>query len=257
MVNCFLLSTLPEVSAEMYCDAHIGKILVEIVQMVYAARGIWRVKSLPVRQDGQTLAPYKVTHSRHPVTLYIAGCKAHYLFALELASALGRVFERRYGHPHKSAYHAAALLQSGAPDVMPDSIDVKQWAEWMGKLTIDDKLLDPIKVDEAVRKTGTINPPKGTQFGVMCFGVDGANEDEKQAVWHRLACPDEDGRVNCVRAHRNYYQHKSTKFAMRWSKQAQPPSFVLTAIPNIRVTPLAPPPPHSSKKRRISEIKNV
>lgn len=257
MVNMFLLSTFVEAIAEMYCDAHVGKILLEIIQMLYAALDIWGVESPPVLLDGQTLAPYKVTHSRHPVTLYIAGCKAHYLFALELAVALGRAFERRYKHPHKSAYHAVALLQSGAPDVMPDSIDVGQWSEWLRKLTIGGKPLDPLKIDDAVRKTGTINPPKGTQFGVMCFGVEGANKDDKQAMWLRLACPDENGRVDCVRAHRNYYEHKSTKFAMRWSKQDQPPSFVLTAIPNIRVVPLEPRAPPTAKKRRISEIKNV
>ena len=257
MVNMFLLSTFVEAIAEMYCDAHVGKILLEIVQMLYAALNIWDVESPPVLLDGQTLAPYKVTHSRHPVTLYIAGCKAHYLFALELAVALGRVFEHRYKHPHKSAYHAAALLQSGAPEVMPDSIDVKQWEEWLCKLIIDGKPLDPLKINEAVRKTGTINPPKGTQFGVMCFGVEAANEDEKQATWLRLACPDENGLVDCVRAHRNYYEHKSTKLAMRWCKQDQPPSFVLATIPNIRVVPLKPRAPPASKKRPISDMNNV
>ena len=134
-MNLFWLSFSPECAAELHNDAHIIKMPLECVQMLYSALRLAgidfdcpHIQRLRAKLLPDTTAPYKSTHAKHPCVLWTAASRAHMTRTLGLARSLTREYTRRYRKVHKCSEHFAFLgalieyqslpnaIQGGAPD---------------------------------------------------------------------------------------------------------------------------------------------
>lgn len=93
-MNIFFLSLVPSLCASYYYDKHVGKILLEIAQMMCTIAAI--------KEKGDKAILYKPTHRNHPVTLWVGKNRENWLWVHSLADALHEEFKYRQGKPHKS-----------------------------------------------------------------------------------------------------------------------------------------------------------
>ena len=114
-MNIFFLSLNPNECARLYCDQHVIKILLEIVQMLYTA---WHVSGL---RDHEVLAPYnragtrrgyRPAHVNHPMCKWV---RTQYRFAASVAVALAMEYTRRFKKIHACAEHALWLARNVPP----------------------------------------------------------------------------------------------------------------------------------------------
>jgi hypothetical protein len=88
-MNIFVLSEDPVEAAQMQCDKHVVKMIIESGQMLCAAHPVGG-------------APWKRTHYNHPCTVWARTTTANYGWLAEHGLALCREYTRRYGKVHKS-----------------------------------------------------------------------------------------------------------------------------------------------------------
>jgi len=122
-MNIFYLHQVASAAAEMHCDKHVGKMLIETCQLLATAH----------HTHGNGLAvSYRPTHVNHPCALWVRSSKLHYEWTVKLGRGLGLEFQARYGRFHKShqvlieelTLAPPQLTQTGwidPPLVMPDS----------------------------------------------------------------------------------------------------------------------------------------
>jgi hypothetical protein len=115
-MNIFVLHEDPKIAAQMHCDKHVPKMLVEHAQMLaaayYSTLGISRKKEIPDRQkevnemfrgwprkheDG-TEHHYAITHVNHPCTVWTRQTIENFNWLLECTDELCLEFERRWKH---------------------------------------------------------------------------------------------------------------------------------------------------------------
>lgn len=103
-MNIFYIATDPWVAAQMHCDQHVGKMLIESAQMLSTAH---RVLDNNAYADASGL--YQAAHVNHPSSRWVRESTLHYLWTLRLACGLAREFSRRYDNTHKTAKLLPAL----------------------------------------------------------------------------------------------------------------------------------------------------
>ena len=115
IMNIFFLSLDPKKCAELYCDQHVNKILLEIVQMLYTA---WHHLG---PDDWNSTAPFNVkktqrgyrkAHSNHPMTMWVRSSRTNYMFTTRLGMELAMEFYRRYSHVHACTKHILWLYHN-------------------------------------------------------------------------------------------------------------------------------------------------
>ena len=84
-MNIFKLDEPIRSCAQMHCDKHVSKMILESAQMLCTA--LW--------VNGQS-APYKAVHAKHPCTLWAAESLDNWLWLKELAIYLNEEFCWRY-----------------------------------------------------------------------------------------------------------------------------------------------------------------
>lgn len=101
-------------NAEYHVDAHVGKILLEVSQMM----------CIPYHLQGIN-APYKMSHKSHPTSIWVRESSWNYTWTAMYATALHNEFQYRRNNTHKS-------------------FDVVQWC-WdnVGKLTFEKDVMTP------------------------------------------------------------------------------------------------------------------
>lgn len=128
-MNIFLLSRNPTKCAQMYCDQHVIKILLEIVQMLYTA---WHVSGIPddwkppLTKSGAR--GYKKTHANHPMCKWVRSSEKAYSFTCKLGMALAIEYNFRFDKCHACTKHVLWLSsrfpvfesQTKFPQCMPD-----------------------------------------------------------------------------------------------------------------------------------------
>ena len=90
-MNIFVLHRDPKIAAQMSCDKHVVKMILETAQMLCSAaraKGAW--------------APYRQTHKKHPCTLWTGASKANWEWLTTHGLALCSEYALRYGRRHKS-----------------------------------------------------------------------------------------------------------------------------------------------------------
>ena len=120
-MNIFVLDENPRIAAEMHCDKHVCKMIIEHTQMLAAAYyhtlGISRKKEIAENQDivnslfagfprkkpdGSDF-PYAITHVNHPCTVWTRHSIENFNWLLECTKELCNEFTRRYKNIHSIA----------------------------------------------------------------------------------------------------------------------------------------------------------
>ena len=93
-MNIFVLHRNPVTAAQMQCDKHVVKMILESAQMLCTV-----VRVLGIE------APYKATHKNHPCTIWARSSQQNWDWLVEHALALCAEYTKRYGKIHKSQKH--------------------------------------------------------------------------------------------------------------------------------------------------------
>lgn len=120
-MNIFVLDEDPKVAAEMMCNKHVIKMILESGQMLCVAHWVaWldgrngrptladfkRVKDaqewLKLNMPRDTQPPWKLMHVRHPCTVWTCETMGNYYWLLEHMRGLLNEYTKRYGKIHAS-----------------------------------------------------------------------------------------------------------------------------------------------------------
>ena len=132
-MNIFVLDENPAVSAQMMCDKHIPKMIVEAAQMLSTAHrmldgysekrlsksGKRMINYWVHRNNNLEASLYKAVHHGHPCTKWTMESKANYDWHYEHFVALCDEFKYRFGKPHMTSDKLTETLQR-APDNISD-----------------------------------------------------------------------------------------------------------------------------------------
>ena len=94
-MNIFYVDRDPVVSAQMMCDKHVVKMILESAQMLSTAH---RVLDGNEYADKEGL--YKMAHKNHPSTIWVRSSYQHYKWLYDHMVALMREYTYRYGKNH-------------------------------------------------------------------------------------------------------------------------------------------------------------
>jgi hypothetical protein len=89
-MNIFVLDKNPKIAAQMACDKHCVKMILESAQLLCS----------PYPPG---TAPYRRTHYNHPCSKWVRESEDNYLWLLDYASSLCEEYHLRYGRYHKSS----------------------------------------------------------------------------------------------------------------------------------------------------------
>jgi len=90
-VNIFILDKDPKIAAQMLCDKHVIKMILESAQMLST-----------VAHNNGFEAPYRRTHAKHPCTLWLGESRSNWLWLIEHSIEMCHEYTRRYNKTHKS-----------------------------------------------------------------------------------------------------------------------------------------------------------
>ncbi len=106
-MNIFVLNADPYKSAQDHCDKHVGKMLIETVQLLSTAR-------LYAGLD----APYNITHKNHPCAKWVRESNVNYNWLVELGLGLDIQFKIRFNKSHLSGKALRTII---SPPPLPNS----------------------------------------------------------------------------------------------------------------------------------------
>lgn len=156
-MNIFALDEDPVIAAEMHCDRHVLKMIIEHTQMLtyayYHTIGIFNRKLLIENQeiihilfDGFPRVdqfgnpkPYGISHYNHPCTKWARECKSNWKWLLDCTISLCNEYEKRWGKVH-SVKKLLDWMQIRIP-FLKDSNKITPFAQVVPECFISD---DPI-----------------------------------------------------------------------------------------------------------------
>ena len=125
-MNLFWLDSDVTRCAQAHQDAHVGKMLLEAVQLLCTAFALpyypfvtW-LDSTPAKRLAADLLPYSHTHVNHPCALWVRASRANFDRAIELAEALAAEFRYRFGKAHGSEAALDWVVRHRAEAQVPD-----------------------------------------------------------------------------------------------------------------------------------------
>ena len=99
-MNIFYLDRNPKIAAQMHCDKHVVKMVLESAQMLSAAH---RVVDGDEVADREGLYKLSKGHKNHPCTAWARASHANYSWLSDLWAYLGDEYTHRYGKVHQSS----------------------------------------------------------------------------------------------------------------------------------------------------------
>lgn len=109
-MNVFVLDTNPIVAAQMMCDKHVVKMVLETAQILSTITG----------------GPYKPTHTNHPCVLWAAKNRINFSWLKRHGLALCAEYSHRYGKIHKSQ---PVIVNAQVPKAL--SIGISEFVQCM------------------------------------------------------------------------------------------------------------------------------
>jgi hypothetical protein len=94
-MNIFVLDYDPKSCAQMHCDKHVVKMILETAQLLC---GVHHMTNQPNIDE----VPYKLSHRNHPCSIWARECLENYLWLCDLGLELCKEYTHRYGKRHKS-----------------------------------------------------------------------------------------------------------------------------------------------------------
>ena len=129
-MNLFYLHNDPVVSAEMHCDKHVVKMIIEYAQMLSTAHRILDGEQITALQNGRRIQRwnldgdkdlhtlemqttlYKAAHVNHPSTQWVRENAIQYQYAYDMFVALCDEYTYRYGKVHLTDKKLRKLLNN-------------------------------------------------------------------------------------------------------------------------------------------------
>ena len=109
-MNIFYLDNPPDDAAEMHCDKHCVKMILEYAQMLSTAHR---------ELDGNVPdILYKSTHKNHPSTIWTRSSKQHYDWLFRLFRMLSAEYTLRYGKIHKTWEKLGKILETAPKNIV-------------------------------------------------------------------------------------------------------------------------------------------
>ena len=109
-MNIFYLDKRPDDAAEMHCDKHCVKMILEYAQMLSTAHR---------ELDGNVPdILYKSTHKNHPSTIWTRSSKQHYDWLFRLFRMLSAEYTLRYGKIHKTWEKLGKILETAPKNIV-------------------------------------------------------------------------------------------------------------------------------------------
>ena len=90
-MNIFVLHKNPMEAAQMACDKHVVKMILETAQMMCT-----------IATTRGHEVPYRTTHAKHPCTIWASESHANWEWLTDYGLALSAEYTKRYGKIHKS-----------------------------------------------------------------------------------------------------------------------------------------------------------
>jgi len=122
-MNIFVLSTNPVEAAQMQCNKHVVKMIVETAQLLSTAHS-------------RDIAPYKHTHFNHPCAKWTRASLTNYQWLAQHGIALCHEYTARYERIHKTQAPMEWLSRNlpELPNVGLTSfaVAIKDWTYWSG-----------------------------------------------------------------------------------------------------------------------------
>ena len=112
-MNIFYLDKDPEIAAQMHCDKHVVKMILESAQMLSTAHRV-----LDGDKYAEKMGLYKLAHKNHPSTIWVRTSKKNYWWLWKHYDALMNEYTYRYGKIHATSRLRDALFKP------PTNIDV-------------------------------------------------------------------------------------------------------------------------------------
>ena len=103
-MNIFVLDRNPVVAAQMQCDRHVVKMVLESAQMLSTAVNLLGGKGR-----------YKSNHVNHPCSVWARETLGNFLWLYDHGMALAKEYTERYGKRHKSE----AVIQDCMDEIRP------------------------------------------------------------------------------------------------------------------------------------------
>ena len=96
-MNIFYLDRDPKIAAQMMCDKHVVKMILESAQMLSTAHRV-----LDGNDIGDSKGLYKMAHKNHPSTIWARTNSSNYEWLWDHFDALMKEYTHRYGKKHAS-----------------------------------------------------------------------------------------------------------------------------------------------------------
>jgi hypothetical protein len=153
-MNIFYLDSDPVKSAELHCDKHVVKMIIEYAQLMSTAHRVL---------DGEMYVDKTANnrHINHPSNIWIRSSDSHYQFVYDMFVALCNEYTHRYGRTHLTEEKLKDILQHlpntiastdfvEPPQAMPDDVKTsntvdayqnyyrvykKNFAKWTDRMT--------------------------------------------------------------------------------------------------------------------------
>lgn len=109
-MNIFFLDWDTTACAEMHCNAHVIKMILETCQLLCSVHHM---------VDSSYSPPYKLTHKNHPCAIWARESKPNYMWLCSLGIALCEEYRYRYGKTHKCE-ESIRELSLNVPDLADD-----------------------------------------------------------------------------------------------------------------------------------------
>lgn len=112
-MNIFFLSRNPRIAAQLHCDKHVIKMIIESAQMLYSAHWMLNPENLP-------LNAYKLAHKNHPCSIWVRQSLANYYWLCSLGYWLCKEYQYRYGEnkQHKTQAHIEWLIENPPKSIL-------------------------------------------------------------------------------------------------------------------------------------------
>ena len=117
-MNIFYLDKDPKIAAQMHCDKHCVKMILEYAQLLSTAHRMLDADS--VKSDKF----YKVTHKNHPSAIWTRESKDHYLWLYDLFLNLCDEYSKRYSKNHNTKSTIGESLM-----ILPKNIKNNGWID--------------------------------------------------------------------------------------------------------------------------------
>jgi hypothetical protein len=118
-MNVFYLDDSPTLAAQMQCDRHVVKMILESAQLLSTAHR---------EIDGDTWADanglYKSTHKNHPSAVWARSNTKHYQWLYQHMLGLGTEYNRRYDKKHLTINKLGRVLAK-----WPDNLEMDVWCD--------------------------------------------------------------------------------------------------------------------------------